>query len=120
MQGEGYSTAYTSVEDDNSLQSIPDGLTNYTEKQSATDTSVTNLTDHAAFLTQRIETKEQQINMLMNGMSLQQNQQMMQPFQHQQHLQEAASYAPVQQPIDIAQQTNKRLANKRFAPSGHP
>ena len=59
MQNEGYRTASNTIEDDTSLQLITEGLKNYAEKQSATDSTVTNLTDHAAFLAHRIEAQEQ-------------------------------------------------------------
>ena len=111
MQNEGYGTAFNTIEDDTSLISITEGLTNYAEKQSATETTVTNLTDHAAFLTHRLEAQEKQIHMLMAAQSNQPPPQMMQQYQPTAPP-AAAYYAPIQQPMDIANQ-----ANKRFAPS---
>ena len=58
MQNEGYSMAFNTIEDDAFLQSIAEGLSNYAEKKSATESTVTNLTDHAAFLAQSIEAQE--------------------------------------------------------------
>ena len=99
MQNEGYGTAFNTIEDDTSLVSITEGLTNYVEKQSATDTTVTNLTDHAAFLTHRLESKEQQIHMLMAARNNQPPPQLMQQFQHPAPP-ATAYYAPVQRPMD--------------------
>ena len=67
MKAEGYGTAYLGAtkEDVSTIATITEGLTHYAENQTATDETINNLTDHTAFLAQKIATQEQQLQAMM-------------------------------------------------------
>ena len=64
MEAEEYGTAYlgTTEEDVSTIATITKGLTNYAERQTVTDETINNLTDHTAFLAQKIAAQEQQLH----------------------------------------------------------
>ena len=67
MKTKGCSVAYlgTTEEDVSTIATITKGLTKYAERQTATDKTIHNLTDHTAFLVQKIAAWEQQLHAMM-------------------------------------------------------